>query len=108
MPTQKPYCKSVRTWLVANLSKGCLAALTGTDSRALDAAVHIVELMAYAGVIDSLAQAFGAVVMEMQPETRYLAYHSVAHVLDWSDRERVWVAAGLPSLGSIPECEHAS
>lgn len=108
MPAQKPCCKALGPWLAANLGKGCLGALTGTDAKALDAAVHIIELMAYAGVTDPLAEAFGAVVLGMQPHTRYLAYHAIAHVMDWADRERVWVAAGLPTIGNIPECEHAS
>lgn len=92
---EKPVCQALTVWLTANLGKGWAAALTGTDARALPAAVHIVELISIAGTTASLAKAFGFVVETMQPSTRYLAYHAIAHVLDWSDRDRIWDAADL-------------
>lgn len=94
-PREKPVCQALSAWLNANFGKGWSAALTGTDARALPAAVHIVELMSIAGTSASLAKAFGFVVETMQPSTRYLAYHAIAHVLDWSDRDRIWDAADL-------------
>ena len=41
---QKAVCESIWGWLAANLGKRCAAGLTGTDARALMAAVQIVEL----------------------------------------------------------------
>jgi len=84
-------------WLKANLGKNCLAPMTGTDSRALAAAVQTVELYAYhedAGILE----AFGRLVKCMQPSTRELAFHAIAHVLDWPDRRRVWMEADLPEF----------
>lgn len=62
-------CKTIAKWLKANLGPRCLAPMTGTDSRALDAAVQIVELWAYDRSRD-LELAFGLVVQRMQPKCR--------------------------------------
>lgn len=97
-----PLCKAVYPWLRSNLGKRCLAPLTSGDAYALAAAVHIVELWGSCQK-NSIASAFGAVVMEMQPSTRYLAFHSIAHVLDWSHRAELWHAAQLPAL-QYPTC----
>jgi hypothetical protein len=74
-----------------------LGALTGTDSKALDAAAHILELHCYGGNGSEL-EAFRLVVLHMQPSTRYLAYHAIANVMDWHNREEVWERAGLPEI----------
>lgn len=91
-------------WLQANLGKGCTAPLTSTDSKALVAAVAIVELYAYDRHA-SLLNAFGAVVNRMQESTRHLAYHAIASVMDWDDRAKVWHAAGL-ALGDFGRCKY--
>lgn len=97
--TPKPYCQTLRTWLKANLGKDCLAPLTGTDVRALSCAIHLIDLWAQSRSFDSeVLQAFGIVVLWMQPSTQGLAYHAIAHVLDWSDRDAVWTAAGLADV----------
>lgn len=101
--TYRPTAQTVVKWLRDNGQP--LGGLTGCDAQALRAAVQIVELYAYTRG-DDLAQAFGTVVRQMQPEMRFLAYHSIAHVLDWRDRARVWAQAGLEPLGSIPECTY--
>lgn len=98
-----PLCHALRRWLRLNLGPRCLAPLTGTDSRALDAAAHIIAQYANSGDRRAVL-AFGHVVMCMQPSTRYLAYHAIAHVMDWPDRARVWALAGLPPLGPMPCC----
>lgn len=100
-------CQSLRPWLKANLGKQCLAPLTGTDSRALDAAVHIAELYSYHSE-QGVLTAFSKVVSCMQSHTQYLAYHAIAHVMDWSDRPKVWRGAGLLFPANIPRCEHES
>jgi hypothetical protein len=103
-PPPPPPCKSVRPWLEANLGKGCLAPFTGTDAKALAAAVHIIELYAYHPAL-SLIDAFGKVVRCMQPHCQEMAYHAIAHVMDWSNRSEIWVKAGLPEF-SPRKCVH--
>lgn len=104
-----PACTALRTWLIANLGRGATAALTGTDYMALAAAVHVLELMTTAGRTHRLIDAFRGIVLEMQPSTRYFAYHAIAHVMDWHDRETLWEQAGFLWLPNarFPECEHA-
>lgn len=97
MTQPKPVCASLRPFLTANLGRHALGALTGTDSKALAAAVHIIELYAY-DRDDSVLSAFHDVVLRMQPSTRRLAYEAVAHVMDWPDRDRVWQRAGLAPI----------
>jgi hypothetical protein len=102
----KPCCQTLRTFLKGNLGPRCLAPLTGTDARALDAAVHILELYSYHRVQDVLA-AFKAIVLTMQPHTRHFAYHAIAMVMDWEFRSPIWTAAGLRNYhGDFPRCEH--
>ena len=93
----KPCCESLYPWLRANLGKDCLAPVTGTDARALTAASHIILLYAYHGE-KSLLLAFGHIVRCMQPQTQELAYHAIAHLMDWSDRRTIWLEAGLPEF----------
>jgi hypothetical protein len=92
----KPSCKSVFPWLEANLGKRCLAPLTDHDSFALKAAVHIAELWGRSSSRLHAAFAFRFAVLEMQPHTRYFAFHAIAHVLDWSHRMELWTQADLP------------
>lgn len=103
MPAEKPVAATVLPWLKANL--GSLGALTGTDHKALQSAVHIVELACYAPS-DLLYAAFSACVRTMQPRCRHFAYHAVAHVANWSDRERWWNRAGLEPLAEPGICKH--
>ncbi len=91
---KKSVSQTVLPWLKSNLGKRCIAPLTGTDARALFAAVHAIDLYAYAPS-EELLTAFAILVRNMQPHTRELAFHSIAHILDWSDRDRIWNAAGL-------------
>ena len=106
MNKPKPPCQSIRSWLDANLGRGCLAPLTGTDAKALAAAVHIIELYAYHPA-QSLIDAFGKVVCCMQPKCQEMAYHAIAHVMNWSDRAEIWVKAGLPEF-SPRKCKFES
>jgi hypothetical protein len=101
---QKPVCETVFPWLKANLGH-CLGGLTGADYRALQAAVQIINLYAYTGGGDAI-RAFGLVVGQMQEKERELAYHAIAHVLDWGDRGKIWLRAGLPRLDAVRVCAH--
>ena len=93
----KPKCETLYPWLRSNLGDRCLAPLTGTDARALDAAVQIVELYCFCAHPE-VAQAFGAVVSQMQRSTRELAYHAIAHPMDWCHRSELWAEAGLDPI----------
>ncbi len=103
-PKPKPHCVTLPAWLKANLGKPALAPLTGTDARCLAAAVMIVEAYAY-DPCPELARAYGLCVQRMQRSTRDLAFHAIAHVHDWSDRARVWKAAGLEPI-AVGKCAY--
>lgn len=94
----RPACQEIGRWLKAN-GFG-LGALTGTDIRALHAAVHLLELYAI-DRDDCVIAAFGIAAGQMQPGTRYIAYHAIAYVLDWADRDPIWNAAGLPAVSDV-------
>ncbi len=100
----KPVSETVIPWLKDNLGAHCLGVLTGTDAKALAAAVQIIELYAY-DQSDDAVQAFALVVGRMQSTSQPLAYHAIAHVLDWPDRPRLWREAGLPVF-SPSRCKH--
>jgi hypothetical protein len=77
------------------------------DVAALEAAVQIANLW-IRGDFDSRtlsARAFGDVVMQIQETTRYMAFHSIAHVGDWCHRRELWRDAGLPAPLGCPECK---
>jgi hypothetical protein len=95
MAKPQPPCVEIYKWLQCNLGKRCLAPLTGSDHKALDAAVQTVQLWTYCDDRASVAKAFGIIVSQMQPGTRWLAYHSIAKVSDWGFRDELWDAAGL-------------
>lgn len=101
----KPVCKSVRPWLEANLGKRCLAGFTSTDTKALDAAIHIVELYSV-NPSDEVAKAFGLVVESMQPQMQEFAFHAIAHSMDWGHRFEMFVRAGLDIPSPRRSCEH--
>lgn len=101
-----PFAHSVFPWLKANLGTGCLAPLAGNDAAALRAAIQIVDLIGYDSPQPAdLVAAFRACVLRMQSHTRHLAFHAIAHVLDWGDRSRIWQAAGFETVPTSV-CKH--
>lgn len=90
----QPHCVTVGAWLKSNLGKHCLGVLTSNDADALRASVEIVNAFCYS-LDESKFAAWGACVRLMQPEARHLAFHAVAHVLDWRDRGIWWEGARL-------------
>lgn len=105
MKKQKQISETVFDWLAEN-GFTRLGGMTGQDYPALKAAAHVIELWSCA---DSngrryAAAAFGAIVRTIQPQYRCLAYHAIAHVCDWSDRDQLWVAAGLEPLSNPGVC----
>jgi hypothetical protein len=94
-----------QAWLKVNLGKRCLAPLTTQDALALEAAVKIAALWSYDHRQDAVARAFESCVLRMQESTRHLAYHVVAQVGNWEDREVLWAAAELPAI-SVGVCAY--
>ena len=84
------------TFLKANCGKHCLGALTSTDTQALMTSISLCPLISHRGAPEELFAAYGAIVRQMQPHTRWLAFHAIAMELDWSHRFMIWEAAGLP------------
>lgn len=97
MSSTKNACQTLPKWLKTNLGPRCLASLTGTDTKALAAAVQIIELYAYQPKQEVL-DAFRAVVVQMQRSCWLFAYHAIAHIMEWDDREKLWSAAKLPAI----------
>jgi hypothetical protein len=97
--------QTILKWLREN--KIPLGALTSHDTAALLAAVQIANLWIRGDTtrnrIDS-AKAFGLIVCQMQETTRFMAFHSIAHVGDWCHRPQLWHQAELPPLYRVPEC----
>lgn len=105
-PTKRGNNMDPIDWLRDNLGREATASLTGTDTRALAACHSILHLYASTWSVAVLV-AYRAVVVEMQPTTRYMAYHLIAMVLDWSDRPVVWTQAGLPAMpATLVRCKH--
>ena len=94
-----PPCVTFRSFVRANFAKGCLSPLTGTDFRALDAAIQIIAMLAYDRSPEAI-EAFGKVVGRMQPHCQWIAYQAIAHGIDWSERDSIWAEAGLPVVSS--------
>lgn len=101
MKTQKEILK----WLQANLGKGCLACLTSTDTYALVTATNLSNLISYDGAPQELFDAYRAIVNQMQPQSRYLAFHAIACELDWSHRGMIWDCANLRFEDVRGKCE---
>ena len=68
--------KEILKWLQANLGKCCTAPLTSTDCYALVTSVNLCNLISYSSAPPELFFAYGAIVRQMQPHTRGLAYNS--------------------------------
>lgn len=100
----KQPCETLPKWLKDNLGPRCLAPLTSTDAKALAAAVQIIELYAF-DRREAVLIAFGAIVRCMQHTCQHLAYHAIAHVMDWGDRASVWATAGLPAI-NVGRCKY--
>lgn len=95
----------ILAWLRSNGMS--LGILTGHDTRALRAATQIVDVWLNSRS-HRVAGAFGTIVAQMQPKCRYLAYHAIAMVGNWSDRQELWDQAGLgQDTTSFPECSEA-
>ena len=94
-------------WLRENLGKNALAPLTSTDAAALRAAVEIVEVISIIGYKNTgLLTAFNRVVSLMQPSCQRFAYHGIAMIMDWPDREKLWDFAQLDPLPHRGICKY--
>jgi hypothetical protein len=95
-------------WLTDNLGKGWSAPLTGQDWSALKAAAEIMGCYSYSDQEGRhcCLVAFKSMVLTMQPSCRWLAFHAIAHVMDWSTRWTIWRACGLAAV-QCRECKFA-
>lgn len=100
--------KEILKWLQANLGARCTAPLTSTDVYALVTSVNLSNLISYPSAPTELFLAYGAIVRQMQPHTRGLAYHAIACELDWSHRDMIWAAADLLSEKPGTVCQFES
>lgn len=82
--------------------------LTSTDTHALMASVAIAPLISWAGAPPELFDAYRAIIMQMQPQSRYLAYHAIACELDWGHRAIIWLHAGLEDQIPVGKCKFES
>lgn len=90
----KQPAQSILTWLRANLGPRHLAPLTSTDTAALRAIAQVAQVAAFTRLSD-ITPSLLPLIKLMQSHTQHLAYHAIAHSLDWSDRDRVWTACGF-------------
>lgn len=91
-------------WLKSNLGARSLGVLTSTDVQALVTSVNLSNLISYASAPQELFDAYRAIVMQMQPQARYLAFHAIACELDWGHRAMIWTTAGLGDI-TTTRCE---
>lgn len=94
-------------WLRRNCGKHCTGALTDHDRPALFAATHCANVW-LRGRTPGAAKAFALCVQEMQPSTRYLAYHAIAYMGDWGHRLELWQRANLSTadIKGRPDCAY--
>jgi len=88
--------KEIVRWLKANCGKTCTGGLTSTDADALVTSVNLTNLISHPTAPQDLFMAYRAIVLAMQPHTRWMAYHTIAMELDWSHRNMIWEQACLP------------
>jgi hypothetical protein len=93
------------SWLRANLGPRALGVLSSHDVDALLAATALCPLISWRGANLDLFTAYGAIVREMQPHARHLAFHAIAGELDWGHRAMIWDCAGLGDLPTT-KCQH--
>ena len=85
--------KQILTWLRNN--KVRLAGLTSRDVEALVTSVNLSNLITHPTAPPALFKAYCAIVEEMQPFARGVAFHAIACELDWGHRFMIWACAHL-------------
>lgn len=92
MRAEKPICQRTPGWLTHHCGKHALAPLTGQDSRALQAFVHLLDLYALADEKGRCRAviALHSTLQAMQPSVRPLAKRTIPQSLDWGDEEPLW------------------
>lgn len=87
-----PPCRAGIQWLRVKYGKGNLAALTGQDGYALEAAIHVLDLYARSDAHGkrSAITALGALVAAMQPGCRTFVRDAIPYVLDYGDVDKLW------------------
>ena len=108
---ETPYCRSAPRWIAQRLGgRKVLAPLTGQDSRALRAFVHLVELYGNSDGHgqDCAVMAMACCVSAMQPSTRHLAKAAIPHVLDWGHEEEIWDRIERVAKNTVTAVERAA
>lgn len=99
---EKPPCKSAREFIAFHLGREAFAPLTGQDSRALSAFIHLLELYAVVGDGHAI-EAMRAVLPAMQEKCWFIAAYAIPGVLDWGDTERLWRQIAPQRAWDLPE-----
>ncbi len=84
----------------SRLFDGCMAPLTGTDYRALEAFAACLKLSSYCDRPEQAIRAMRIVLGEMQPSVRWIARELIPFAKEWNDRERMWPRLALNWSGS--------
>jgi hypothetical protein len=88
----------------SEIKRGALGALTGQDTRALNAIAACWKLYSNSDDDGQAAAivAIRALLGGMQPTTRWLARELIPWALDWDDRARLWPLVTRPALQVLP------
>jgi len=91
------------------LGSRSLGALTGQDTRALDAIVAALELYACGDEHEQRGAlaAIRALLPAMQESTRWIAREMIPFKLNWEDRERLWPLVQPPKLALVESIQAA-
>lgn len=87
----------------SRLRKGSLAALTGTDTRALEAFIACMKLYNYCDHPGTVLAAARLILGEMQAKTRWIAREFLPYTGNWEDREQLWPILTKPVELQPPE-----
>ena len=92
MSAPPPLCQTGVAWLVHAYGRDCLVALTGQDSAALAASLHVLDLYARGDAPGkrSTVIALRALVAAMQPHARERVRWAIEFVLDKQAQARLW------------------
>jgi hypothetical protein len=97
--------KEIFSWLRGNLGPHCLGGLTSTDAACLVTSVNLTNLICSPKAPPPLFAAYRAIIEQMLPHNRRLAYHAIACELDWGQRDMIWTAAACPPLDNPGRCK---
>ena len=103
MSATRPCCQNGVAWLAHTYGRGYLAALTGQDSSALAASLHVLELLARGDAPgrDSAVVALRALVAAMQPHTREHVRELIKFMFDERFQAYLWPVISVSERDAI-------